>query len=268
MPSLRALPVLPFLLALCLLPLAAAAQPLTVSAAASLSDAFREIGARFESGRAGVTLRLNFAASGVLVQQIIHGAPVDVFASADPEAMDRGVAARVIESATRRDFAGNALVLVAPLHAAPAPAPGPSGRAQAPVVPLVALADLAGPGVRRIALGKPLTVAAGRYARQALEAAGLWQPLQPRLVFADNVRQVLDYVARGEADAGFVFRTDAALMPSKVRVVLTAGGHAPVRYPAAVVAGSRQAALAREFVDFLATPAARDTLARHGFTPP
>ena len=231
------------LLSLCLaaLPGFASAQQLTVSAASSLTDAFKEIGARFEAGRPGVAVRFNFAASGVLLQQIVQGAPVDVFASADQETMDRGAAQKLIAADTRRDFASNALVLVTP-----------------PVSPVKSLRDLALPAVKRIAVGKVASVPVGRYTQQALESAQLWPALNPKLVFADNVRQVLDYAARGEVEAGFVYRTDA----------VTVGGHAPVAYPAAVVADSKQAALARNFVAFLAGSEAQAILARHGFGAP
>jgi molybdate transport system substrate-binding protein len=231
----------------------AAAQALTISAAASLADAFREIGARFEATRPGTTLRFNFAASGLLVQQIVHGAPADVFASADAESMDRGVQQKVIDAATRIDFAANTLVVVLPASAAPA---------------INTLSGLTGAAVKRIAIGKPASVPAGRYALQALTAAGLWPALEARTVYADNVRQVLDYVVRGEVEAGFVYRTDALLAKDKVRVAFTVTGHAPVAYPVAVVADSRQGALAREFVAFLAAPEAQATLARFGFSKP
>ena len=210
------------------LPLAAAAQQLTVSAAASLSDAFKEIGRRFEATKSGVTVRCNFAASGVLIQQIAQGAPVDVFASADQETMNRGVEQKLIEPDTRRDFAANVVVLVAPAQGGPA---------------LKTLADLGRPDVKRIAVGKTETVPVGRYTKQLLEAANLWAPLQPKLVQADSVRQVLDYVARGEVEAGFVYRTDAAIMADKVQVALAPGGHTPVTYPVAVVSE----AVARRF---------------------
>jgi len=241
------------LLAVGLMPGLAASQQLTVSAAASLTDAFKELGPKFEVAKPGATVRFNFAASGVLLQQIAQGAPVDVFASADQETMDRGAAQKLVDADTRRDFARNALVLVEPLQ-------GGAG--------LRTLADLAGPGVRRIAVGKTATVPVGRYTRQVLEAAALWAVLEPKFVQADSVRQVLDYVARGEVEAGFVYRTDAAAQAAKLRVVLAPGGGAPVRYPAAVVADSRQQALAREFVAFLSSDAAREVLARHGFGAP
>ncbi|HET7774602.1 MAG TPA: molybdate ABC transporter substrate-binding protein [Burkholderiaceae bacterium] len=235
------------------LALPAAAQQLTVSAAASLTEAMREIGRRFEASRPGVSLRFNFAASGALVQQIIQGAPVDVFASADQETMARGVAQKVIDVGTRRDFASNSLVMITPLQGAPA---------------LARLTDLTQPAVKRIAVGKPATVPVGRYTQQALTAAQIWAPLEPKLVFADNVRQVLDYVARGEVEAGFVYRTDAELMKDRVRVALTATGHAPITYPVAVVTDSRQPQLARDFAAWLQGSEAQSVLARYGFGTP
>ena len=233
--------------------LGVSAQPITVSAAASLTDAFREIGPKFEATRPGVRVRFNFAASGVLIQQIVQGAPVDVFASADQETMDRGVAQKAIDADTRRDFAANTVVLIAPAQEAPA---------------IASLADLRGPAVKRIAVGKPSTVPVGRYTKQVLETAGLWSALEPKFVQADSVRQVLDYVARGETEAGFVYRTDATIMADKVKIVLAAEGHAPVRYPAAVVSESRQKAIAKDFVAYLSTPPAQAVLARFGFGKP
>jgi molybdate transport system substrate-binding protein len=231
-----------------LLPLMA--EALTISAAASLSESFKAIGARFEAKNPGVQIRFNFAASGALLQQIAAGAPVDVFASADADTMDR--ATPHLLPATRRDFAVNALVLVTPLM---------DER-------LTRVSDLALPQLRRIALGKPASVPAGRYAQQVLQALQLWKPLQPKLVFADNVRQVLDYVARGEVEAGFVYRSDAQLLPGKVRVAGVATGHAPIRYPVAVVKDSVNTKQAQAFVDFLQTAEAQTLLRQHGFQTP
>ena len=243
-------------LALCaaaLLSRAATAQPLTISAATSLTDAFKALAPRFEASQAGTTLRFNFAASGVLLQQIAQGAPVDVFASADQETMQRAATQKLVDPASRRDFATNSVVLIEPAQDGPG---------------LHTLKDVAGPAVRRIAIGKPATVPVGRYTREVLDASRLWSVLEPRFVQADSVRQVLDYVGRGEADAGFVYRTDAALAEGKVRVVLTATGHTPVRYPVALVADSRQPALALAFIRFLDSAEARQILARHGFGSP
>ena len=239
-------------LGLALVSWAAPAQSLTVSAAASLTEALKEIGARFEAAHAGSTLRFNFAASGVLLQQIAQGAPADVFVSADEETVARGIEQKLLDPATRRLFAGNVVVLIRPQGS----------------MAVKALADLPRPEVRRIAVGKPASVPVGRYTQQGLTAAQLWDALQPKIVPGDSVRQVLDYVARGEVEAGFVYATDAALMAEKVQVVQTLPGHAPVLYPAVVVADSRQKALARAFVAFLGGAEAQAILARRGFTNP
>lgn len=227
------------------------AQTLTVSAAASLGDAMKAIAPLFEAQHPGVTLRFNLAASGVLLQQLAAGAPIDVLVTADEETLDRAAAQKLIDPATRRVLATNALVLVAPAGSN-----------------LAGLDALTGPGVKRIALGKPGSVPAGRYAQQALEARGQWAALQGKLVPADHVRQVLDYVARGEVEAGFVYATDAASAAGKVRVVATVGGHAPIRYPMAVASDAGQPALARAFVQFLASPAAQAVLRQQGFGAP
>ena len=235
--------------ALLMISLVANAQQLTVSAAASLGEAFREIARGFESARPGVTVRFNFAASGALVQHLRQGAPVDVLACADQESMDRALALALIDAPSRRDFTSNTLVLVAP------------PRDLSP--PLRSMADLVRTDVQRIAIGKPESVPAGRYAQQALEAAKLWTPLMPKYVYADSVRQALDYVARGEVEAAFVYRTDALLLASKLRIVQTLDGRA--RYPVAVVQDSAQKALAQAFVSHLQGVAAQQTLARFGF---
>ncbi|KQX86550.1 molybdate ABC transporter substrate-binding protein [Variovorax sp. Root473] len=235
------------------LPLAAAAQQITVSAAASLTDAFKEIGPKFEAAKAGSTVRFNFAASGVLLQQIAQGAPVDVFASADQDTMNRGNDQKLIDAATRKDFAANSLVLVEPAQGA---------------VGLKSLQDLSAPSVKKIAVGKTATVPVGRYTKQVLDNAKLWTVLEPKFVQADSVRQVLDYVSRGEVEAGFVYRTDAAVAGDKVKVAFTPTGHTPVTYPIAVVAESRQKALAGDFIAFLSTPAAQEVLTRYGFGKP
>jgi molybdate transport system substrate-binding protein len=235
------------------LPWAAAAQQITVSAAASLTDAFKELGPKFEATKPGTTVRFNFAASGVLLQQIAQGAPVDVFASADEETMNRAVSQKLIDTATRKDFATNSLVLIEPAR------DGPNVKS---------LQDLSGSAVRKIAIGKTATVPVGRYTKQVLDDAKLWSTLEPKFVQADSVRQVLDYVSRGEVEAGFVYRTDAAIMGDKVKVALTPPAHTPVTYPVAVVGESKEKALANDFVAFLSTDAARQVLTRFGFGKP
>ena len=229
------------------------AQWITVSAAASLTNAFKELGPAFEGATPGASVRFNFAASGALLQQIGQGAPVDVFASADQATMDRAAGQSLIDAGSRVDFAINSVILIEP-------AQGGAG--------LESLLDLAKPEVKRIAVGKTATVPVGRYTREVLDSASLWTRLKPKFVQADSVRQVLDYVSRGEVEAGFVYATDAAIMKDRVKIVLTATGHAPVSYPVAVVRASRQKDIAGRFVAFLSTAPAREILGRYGFGAP
>lgn len=229
------------------------AQWITVSAAASLTNAFKELGPAFEGATPGASVRFNFAASGALLQQIGQGAPVDVFASADQATMDRAAGQSLIDAGSRVDFAINSVILIEP-------AQGGAG--------LESLLDLAKPEVKRIAVGKTATVPVGRYTREVLDSASLWTRLKPKFVQADSVRQVLDYVSRGEVEAGFVYATDAAIMKDRVKMVLTATGHAPVSYPVAVVRASRQKDIAGRFVAFLSTAPAREILGRYGFGAP
>jgi molybdate transport system substrate-binding protein len=230
---------------------AAMADDLTVSAAASLSNAFGDIAKSFEKEHPDTHVVLNFAASDVLLKQIEQGAPADVFASADEATMDRAASAGRIDAGSRRDFAANTLVLIVPGNAHATPA---------------ALGDLAAETYKRIAIGNPDSVPAGRYAKQALAEAKLWGALQARFVEAQNVRQALDYVARGEADAGFVYATDAASQAAKVKVTLTVPTTTPVHYPAAAVGTCKQKPVACEFVQFLSNPQSRATLAKYGFS--
>jgi molybdate transport system substrate-binding protein len=225
---------------------------LTVSAAASLANAFREIATAFEQLGPGRRVLTNFAGSGALLQQIAHGAPVDVFAPADQETMDRAQVQGLIDAGLRHDFAANRLVVVVPIGPAAMPA---------------SLAALVDPVFARIAIGTPASVPAGRYARQALEKAGLWSQLAGRTIGTQSVRQALDYVARGEVDAGFVYATDAALIPDRVRLALTVPTE-PVRYPIARVRTAAEPGLAQAFIDYVRSPQGQAILSRHGFAPP
>jgi molybdate transport system substrate-binding protein len=119
-----------------------------------------------------------------------------------------------------------------------------------------------------VAVGLPASVPVGRYAKAALEAEGLWAAIEPKVIGAQTVRQALDYVARGEVDAGFVYATDAALMPDKVKVALTVTTRKPVLYPMAPVVASPNGALAQKFVEFVTAPQAQTVLAKYGFGKP
>lgn len=229
------------------------AVDLTVSAASSLSNAFKDLAPMFEAAQPGNKLQYNFAASGALLQQIAKGAPVDVFASADQETMDQAQAQKLVSAAQRRNFASNALVVIVPATSANTPK---------------AVAELTRSTYQRIAIGLPGSVPVGRYTKSALEAGGQWAAIEPKMIGANNVRQALDYVARAEVDAGFVYATDAATMADKVKVALTVSTTTPILYPAAAVSASPHAALATKFVDFLLSAPAQAVLARYGFGRP
>ncbi len=224
-----------------------------VSAAASLTNAFKSLAESYERAHPQTKVVLNFGASDVLMQQIVNGAPADVFASADQDAMNKAVAERVVQAATRRDFAANQLALILPADSK-----------------LVAdkLQDLTRPDFKRVAFGNPASVPVGRYTKGALEAAGVWDAVSAKGVMAQNVRQSLDYVARGEVDAGFVFATDAAIMPEKVKVALRVPTRQPVTYPIAVTAQSKQPAEAAAFLGYVMSPEGQAVLAKYGFLKP
>jgi molybdate transport system substrate-binding protein len=229
------------------------AAELIVSAAASLTNAFKELAPAFEAQHPSHKVLFNFAASDALLAQISRGAPVDVFASADQETMDKAEQQRLLVAGSRHNFVNNALVLVTPLEGGLA---------------LKTLADLQKPEVKRIALGKPDGVPAGRYAKGTLEAARLWAVLEPKVVYAQNVRQALDYVARGEVEAGFVYATDAAVQKDKVRMVFSIPTATPINYPLASVAGAPNADGARQFIAYVLSPAGQAVLMRYGFQKP
>jgi len=233
----------------------APAEELTLSVAISMKEATEEIGRHFTRSRPGVTLHYNLGSSGELQKQIEAGAPVDVFISAAPRQMDELQQKGLIVPETRRVFARNVLVVVRPLDSS---------------VDLSKPADLLDPRIRRIVIGNPRSVPVGQYSEESLRTLGLWERLQPKLVLAENVRQALDYVSRGEVDAGFVYTTDAAVRTTRVKQAFRPGEdtYRPIVYPAAVVKDSRRPALARAFVDLLVAPESRTVLARLGFQPP
>lgn len=231
----------------------AATREITVSAAASLTNAFTDIKKAFEKQHPEYTVQTNFAASNPLLKQMEEGAPVDVFASADGETMDKAVQKQLIAVATRQNFARNDLVLILP--------------ADSPIA-LITLADLMKPEVQYLAVGNPESVPAGRYAKEALVAAGLWDSLQTKYVFGASVRQALEYVRRGEANAGFVYRTDAMIGGAGIRIALVADGHRPVLYPIAVTTAGQHNQGAVLFRNFVLSPEGQALLQHYGFSQP
>jgi molybdate transport system substrate-binding protein len=229
-----------------------AADAVVVSAAASLKSAFEEIGALYATSAGGPAPAFNCGASGDLIAQIRGGAPVDVFASAAAKDMDLLETEGSLLPGTRVDFAANEVVLVVP---------------SASTAGVASFADLVKTAVARIAVGNPKTVPAGRYAEEVFTNAGITEAVRPKLVFAENVRQVLDYVARAEIDAGVVYATDAASRPQDVKVaaVAPAGSHKPVIYPIAVLKGAPHAEAAKTFLAAVRSEAGQAILARYGF---
>ena len=231
----------------------ALAADLTVSAAASLTNAFKDIAQSYEAQNPGTNVLLNFAASGALLQQMAKGAPVDVFASADQETMDRAEKEGLVKASDRKNFVRNTLVLIVPTDARTMPAN---------------LGELTQAGITRVAIANPASVPVGRYSQTALDAANLWTALQAKAINTQNVRQSLDYVARGEVDAGFVYATDAAIMKDKVKVAFEVPLQTTILYPIAKTVASTKAAEATSFINYLATPAAQAILGKYGFAKP
>ena len=232
--------------------LAARAVELNVFAAASLSDALKEIAATYERA-SGDTVHLNLAASSVLARQIKEGAPADVFFSADEAKMDSLAEAGLLATGTRVSLLSNTLVVVVNADRG---------------APIATPADLVSTAVRRIALAEPQTVPAGIYAREYLQKHGWWDKIAAKVVATENVRACLETVATGNADAGFVYKTDALISPRvKVAFEIVAADGPKISYPLAVVAGSKQPEAARRFAGYLAAPAARAVFAKFGFLP-
>ena len=223
---------------------------LTVSAAASLTQAFQDIGTQFENQNPGTKVKFNFGASGALMQQIANGAPVDVFASADTDTMDKAVVKGVVAAADVKVFTTNKLVVIVPLQSK---------------ITLQQLADLKKPDIKRIAMGTPASVPAGHYAQGSLEKAGLWNEVKDKVINTTNVRQALDYVSRDEVDAGFVYASDAQLMQDKVKVAMQVTTLTPIQYPIAPVVGGANKNLSVKFIQFLQSPLAQATLKKYGF---
>jgi molybdate transport system substrate-binding protein len=226
-------------------------SPVTVFAAASLTNVLQEVGDAFTK-ETSITVKFSFAASSVLARQIENGAPADVFFSADPQWMDYLQTGRLIQVSTRHDVLGNRLVLVAPADS----------KIALKIAPRFALAAALGKG--RLATGDPDSVPVGRYAHEALTNLGVWNDVVDRLVRADNVRSALAFVDRGEAPLGIVYRTDA-LVDKKVRVVdvFPDDTHQPIIYPIALIV--RAKADAAKFLAYVRGPSAAIAFEHYGF---
>ncbi len=223
--------------------------PILVFAAASLTDPMTELAERFE-GETGIKSDLNFGGSNSLARQIVAGAPVDLFLSAGESPVDLLVEEGLVTESDVRELLGNELVIV-------------TGSDDGYVSSLGALLD---DGVSRVAIVDPGLGPAGRYAEQALRSDGTWEALLPKTVLASDVRAVLGYVEAGNADAGIVYRTDAATAP-ELRVVyaVPSGLHSPIRYMGAVPNGADRSEAASKMLEFLTSETALREFGRFGF---
>jgi molybdate transport system substrate-binding protein len=223
--------------------------PLTVSAAVSLTDALEAI-AREYARVGGGPVRFNFAGSNTLAQQLAHGAPADLFISADVEQMTIASRAGAIDDSTQVPLLANRLA-IATRRGGPAIADG---------------RGLMNPSIRRVALGDPAAVPAGVYARLYLEHVGVWPSVQDRIVPVANVRAALAALMNGSVDAAIVYQSD--LVGLDVQAAIIEGQGAPnIVYPAAIVKRSRNRAEAERFLAFLRGAAAASVFARYRFTP-
>lgn len=233
---------------------AALAETISVAAAVSMKDALTKVAGAYKA-ETGDEVEFSFGSSGQLAQQIQSGAPVDLFISAANKQVDDLIKANAVLPETRGVVAGNALVAIVPADASIKPA---------------STKELENPGIAKIAIGEPKSVPAGQYAEQALKGANVFEKLKEKLVLGTNVRQVLDYVERGEVNVGLVYATDAKISGEKVRVAFIVGEseHSPIVYPAVVVTASKKPEAAKKFMAYLLAEKAQAELRSFGFTPP
>lgn len=224
---------------------------ITVAAAASLQDAAQEAAEVFGQKQSDIKVIYTFASSGALQKQIEEGAPADLFISAGQSQMDALEEGDLIVKESRQNLLGNELVLIAPTGST-----------------LKDFKGLQDPAVKKIGIGTPETVPAGKYAQESLTTQKLWDSLQPKLVMAKDVREVLSYVETGNVDAGLVYRSDT-YNNDKIIVVTAApaDSHKPITYPLAIVKATKNQEQAQAFIDFLKGPEGSKILSKYGFKP-
>jgi molybdate transport system substrate-binding protein len=226
---------------------------ITVSAAVSLSDVLTAVADEY-GRRALGSVRFNFAASNVLSRQIVDGAPVDVFISADEAQMDVVAAAHLIRPGSRVPLLRNQLAVVVP-----------NDRPRI----FKGIKDLVDPAFKRIAIGDPAAVPAGVYAKQYLQTLGIWTDLAMKIVPSGSVRLALAAVESGAADAAIVYRTDIASARHVREALVVPSSEGPhIVYPAAMVRSGSNADGARRFLAFLRTPEVIAVFTRAGFLVP
>jgi molybdate transport system substrate-binding protein len=229
----------------------AAPETLTIAAANSLRDAFRQLLPLFEAQNKDISVRVIYGPSKTLTKQIEEGAPIDVFLPSQIEEIEQLEKKGLVIQGTTRAYAGTSLVLIAGTEL---PAP------------IASVQDLRTSLIRYIAIGDPKTSSAGKVAAQYLKYSKLDSQLKSQLVYGEHSRAVLDLVAKGEADLGVVYRTDA-ISNKKIRILDEApvDSHQPVHYAVAAVWTAKNIPAAGDFINFLETPKAQTLLQDHGF---
>ena len=253
----RLLVALGLVLALALPACGSPQSSILVSSAASLTDVMEEIGSRFEELE-GVEVRFNFGGSTSLAQQIVKGAPVDVFLSAGPAPMDRLETLGLLAEDTRVDLLTNRLVVAARSDSVATPGEDDAGT-------LDRLLGTA--GSHRIAIADPDLAPAGAYAKEALRNLGYWQSLEGRLVYAPDVRAAMAYVRTGNLNFGIVYAADAVSSDLVIAADIPYNSHAPILYPAALIGDSERREPAARFLEFLQSSEAASMFQRWGFDP-
>lgn len=234
-------------------PAVAQEKSLTVFAAASMKNALDDINAAYTT-KTRVKIVASYAASSALAKQIEQGAPADIFVSADTDWMDYATQKKTINEPSRVNLLGNSIVLIAPKDS----------KIDAVTIGRgFDLAKLAGDG--KVATGDVKSVPVGKYAKAALENLGSWTAAEPKFAMAESVRAALTLVARGEANLGIVYATDAKIEPG-VKVVgsFPADSHPAIIYPVAATATAKPEA--NDYLAFLRSGAAKTVLEKYGFT--
>ena len=222
-----------------------------VAAAASMTDAIKEIGAEYEKAHPDVKLVYSFGSSGALQTQIEQGAPADVFISAAQKQMNALDEKGLIDKDTRKDLLENKVVLIVPKDSD---------------LKLDSFADAAGDKVSKIALGEPKAVPVGMYSEEIFKNLGVLDAVKAKAVYGSDVRQVLGWVETGEVDCGVVYATDAAISDRvKVLTEAPADSHKPIIYPAVMVASSKNPEIAKDFLAYLSGDQAKAILTKYGF---
>ncbi|MFP7299977.1 molybdate ABC transporter substrate-binding protein [Neobacillus niacini] len=224
---------------------------LTISAAASLNESLIEIKETFEKENKKIKILYNTGGSGALKQQILQGAPVDLFLSASHDHFNELIQAGLIDEQKQIELLGNQLVLITNKEN-PAPLNG--------------FSDLTNNKIKKIAIGIPESVPAGKYAKQTLQNAGIWEQIQPQVIQTKDVRQVLTYVETGNVDAGIVYMTDVKVSDKvNVTAVADAKSHDSIIYPAGIIKSTLNKKEAEIFLDYLQSNTAKETFEKFGF---